>query len=260
MADNKDKNKYSDFIVTSIGACLATPEEKKSNPCIVIAYIAGGERAASFITLELPSKNKLYTRDDFLAAIKAAEGVKNVTYITSLGAEKDIYFCRRSGGKIVDVIARNYENNAFAEGFSEVYASKLRFSIDGGQGFAPLKPKTSTTLSISATTESVYEENSYEYAAINAYNACLLGKLFEREELQLETRDKKPIRFEVRTSGSRFLDERVMYIFPISRSSDDIVDFYETEEFNYIDGDDTFTKKYKIIYTNRLMDYNLMRL
>ena len=261
MADNsKDKNKWSDFIVTSIGACLAAPEEKKSNPCIVVAYTVGGEREASFITLELPSKNKLYTRDDFLAAIKAAEGVKNVTYVTSLGAEKDIYLCRDNKGRITDVVARNYENNAFAEGFAEVYASKLRFSIDGNQRFAPLKPKCKVTLAVSATTESLYEENTYEYAVINAYNACLLGKLFEREELQLETRDKKPIRFEVRTSGSRFLDESVMYIFPISRSVDGVVDYYETEEFNYIDGEDTFTKKYKILYTNRLMDYNLMRL
>jgi hypothetical protein len=121
MADNsKDKNKWSDFIVTSIGACLAAPEEKKSNPCIVVAYIAGGEREASFITLELPSKNKLYTRDDFLAAIKTAEGVKNVTYATSLGAEKEIYLCRDNKGKITDVVARNYEKNAFAEGFAEV--------------------------------------------------------------------------------------------------------------------------------------------
>ena len=37
-------------------------------------------------------------------------------------------------------------------------------------------------------------------------------------------------------------------------------DYYETEEFNYIDGDDSYTKKYKIIYTNRLLDYNLVRL
>ena len=78
--------------------------------------------------------------------------------------------------------------------------------------------------------------------------------------MQLETRDRKPIRFEVRTSGSRFLDESVLYVFPAFRGSDEIADFYETEEFNYIDGDDSYTKKYKIIYTNRLMDYNLVRL
>ena len=259
MADNKEKNKWSDFIVTSIGACLAAPEEKKSDPCIVVAYIASGEKAVSYLTMDLPSKNKLYTRDDFLAAVKTAEGVKNVTYTGAAGNEKDVYFCRSHEGKIIDVVDRDYESGAFKEGFSEVHASKLKFSIDGGS-FAPGKPLRKISLCISATTESVYEKNTYEYAVINAYNACLLGKIFEREELQLETRDRKAIRFEVRTSSSRFLDESVMYVFPVFRGSEDVADYYETEEFNYIDGDDCYTKKYKIIYTNRLTDYNIVRL
>ena len=157
------------------------------------------------------------------------------------------------------MIDRDYESGVFAEGFSEVYASKLKFSV-GGDGFVPGKHYRKLSLDISATTESVYDENTYEYSVINAYNACLLGKLFEREELRLETRDKKPIRFEVRTTCSRFLDESVMYVFPIFRGAEDVADYYETEEFNYIDGDDLTTKKYKIIYTNRLMDYNLVRL
>lgn len=259
MADNKEKNKWSDFIVTSIGACLAAPEEKKSDPCIVVAYIVSGEKTVSFTTMDLPAKNKLYTRDDFISAIKVAEGVKNVTYVGAAGNNKDVYFCRAHEGKIIDVVDRDYESGAFREGFSEVHASGLKFSVDGGK-FVPGKPLRKISLDISSVTESVHQKNTYEYAVINAYNACLLGKIFEREELQLETRDKKAIRFEVRTSCSRFLDESVMYVYPVFRGAEDVADYYETEEFNYIDGDDSYTKKYKIIYTNRLMDYNLVRL
>jgi len=50
-----------------------------------------------------------------------------------------------------------------------------------------------------------------------------------------------------------------MYIAPIFRESEQVVDYYETEEFNYIDGEDVYTRKYRIIYSNRLNGYNLVR-
>ena len=259
QSNNKqEKGKWSDFIVLSIGACIAMPQEKKSNPCIVVAYMSG-DRNVSFVTMDLPPKNKLYTNSDILAAIKSCEGVKNITYVDVTGRQKNIYFCRHNVGKITDVVERDYENNSFAAGMSEVYASKLRFAIDNSEGIN-WKPGKKIDMKISGTLDSRYEDETYEYAAINAYNACLLGRVFEKEELQLETRDKKPVKFEVRTETSQYLDESVMYITPVFRESESVVDYYETEEFNYIDGDDVYTRKYKITYTNRLNDYNIVRM
>lgn len=254
-----EKGKWSDLVVTSIGACIALPEAKKSDPCIVIAYSTGGERSVSFVTMDLPSKNKLYTRDDLLQTIRSCEGVKNITYADAQGRPCNIYFCRENTGKIIDVVERDYENNSFCKGISEVYSSGLKFVIENSEQIV-WKPGKKIEMTVSATTESRYCANTYEYAAVNAYNACLLGRVFEREELQLETKDGKRIKFEVRCETSQFLDDSVMYITPIFRGAESVVDYYETEEFNYIDGDDSYTRKYRITYTNRLNDYNLVRL
>lgn len=260
QSENKQqKGKWSDYIVLSIGACIAMPKEKKSNPCVVVAYMSGEDKKVSFVVMDLPPKNKLYTNSDILAAIKACEGVKNITYVDELGRQKNIYFCRHNVGKIIDVVERDYENNSFAEGVSEVYASKLKFAIENSESIV-WKPGKKIEMKINGIQDSRYEDETYEYAAINAYNACLLGRVFDREELQLETRDKKPVKFEVRTETSQFLDESVMYIAPIFRESESVVDFYETEEFNYIDGEDVYTRKYKITYTNRLNDYHIVRM
>jgi hypothetical protein len=175
MADNKEKNKWSDFIVASIGACLAAPEEKKSDPCIVVAYIASGEKTVSYLTMELPSKNKLYTRADFLAAIKTAEGVKNVTYTGAAGNEKDVYFCRSHEGKIIDVVDRDYEKNRYNGDISEIFSGRLKFLISNIDELSFKSGKT-FNLKIIGANENLYEENTYEYAIVNAFNAFLLGR------------------------------------------------------------------------------------
>ena len=114
-------------------------------------------------------------------------------------------------------------------------------------------------LKIISANENLYEENTYEYAIVNAFNAFLLGKLFEREELCLETRDKQRVKIVVRTEKTEYMEEDVLCIKPILMDDGKTIDRYLTEEFNYIDGQTSSCRAYEIKYTNRLNNYNLIR-
>lgn len=253
-----EKGPMTDFIVTSIGACVAETTDKKKPPCLVIAY-ATGNSEVFFVFADMPQKNKLYTKDNLLAFVAKAEGVKNVTYVGYDGQPKDIYLCRADGGTITDIVERDYENNHFTDGFAEVQTAMVKFSVTStGEYAKKFGKKHSITLSALSAAE--YTKDSYEYAIVNAYNACLLGKVLEREELQIETKRKKRVKFEVRNVSAAFVEQTVLYIRPVCRQSGDFVDYYQTEEFNYIDGEDVSCRSYKIIYSNRLNDYNIIRM
>ena len=252
------QKEYNDFIISSVGAAIAEPNDKKKSPYVIICYTARGTKDYHFTLLDFPKKNKLYTEKDILDAIKDAEGVKNATYLDSAGRERDIYFCRPDVGKITDVLVRDYERNAYEGRVSEVLKSRLRFSIDGAESVV-WRSGRKIDMKISMSSEDKYEPDTYEFAAVNAYNACLLGRVFEREELQIETKDKRCVRFEVRVGDSDFLKEDCLFINPVCREVEGLVDYYLTEKFNYIDGSDVSVRQYKIIYTNRLSDYNIVR-
>ena len=247
----------TDLIVTSVGACVAMPGEKKKAPCVVIAYRKQQGGKVSFIMTDLPSK-KAYTAQDLLTAIQVAEEVKNVTYVGVDGGKKDVYMCREASGAVVDVVERDHSANRFAEGIAEVQSSQLRFAAKLPANFS-WKANKLLDINVEISGPSEYQKNSYEYAIVNAYNACLLGSIFEREELQLETKGKKRVKIEVRENASIFVEEDVLYIHPVFREYQDCADFYQTEEFSYVDGDSVSTRTFKITYTNRLQDYNLVR-
>ena len=261
MAKKADENISFDFIVTSIGACVAQPIEKKKPPYLVIAYMTGLENTdVSFVLAPFPAKNKAFTVEDILSAIKTAEGVDNITYHNSDGCKKDVYICRFSNGKVIDVIARNHDTNRYENGVAEIYSAGVRFSI-ADEDKIVWKAGKKWTCNISFSTDCKYAKDTYEYALINAYNACLLGRIFERDELQIETRDRKRVRFEVRKGTSTFVDEEMLYIHPVFRDDlEQVIDYYVTEEFNYIDGENVSCRSYKIAYSNRMNNYNLMRL
>lgn len=249
------KGAVTDFTVSAIGACFAETTEKKQPPCVVIAYAT--EREVSFVFMPWKGKN-VFSYADFLNAIATAEGVGNVTYVGYDGGAKDVFFCRASGGKIVDVVPRDYENNRYENGFAEVLQSQVKFSIVSSEDYVK-KIGKKLSLEISAITGKPYEERSYEYALVNAYNACLLARVSEREELQLETKGKQRAKIEFRNAVSAFVEQGVLYIKPVFRQSENVVDYYETEEFTYIDGFEASGVAYKIMYANRLNDYNIMR-
>lgn len=257
--NQKDKKGFADDLtVSSIGACLAMPNEKKKPPCIVIAYKKGTENKIYFVVADLLPKNKLHNTETLMKAIMEVEGVRNVTYTDSEGRQKDIYFCRPGSGKITDVVERDYKGNAYTGGISEIYAGKVRFAIHNAESVS-FKSGKRISMDIVGANDCDYERGSYEYAAINAYNACLLGKVFEREELYLETKSKQRVKIEVRTSSSAYIEEDVLYVKPIFREEGELVDYYQTEEFHYINGEEISSRAYKITYTNRLNDYTLVR-
>jgi hypothetical protein len=245
-----------DLIVKSIGVCFAQPNDKKKPPKVVIAYKCGeGTNSIKFLFIKPPAK-VITDRGSFLSAIAKAEGVKNVTYMDSCDMPKDIYVCRESQGAVVDIVERNYAQNCYCTGFMEMFAMSLKFSV-AHSGEYPKFDKP-FDLKIEAGLDAEYAKDSYEYAIINAYNACLLGCVLEREELQLETRSGEKVTFEFRQSNPSFMVQDKLYIYPVFRGISTCIDYYETEEFRYIDGD-MHKVKYRIMYTNKLNDYNLIR-
>lgn len=259
MKENKkEKDFASDLIITSIGACIAIPEEKKKEPCVMVVYAKESCNDISCIKVDLLPKGRLHSRETLMDAIRAAEKVKNITYTDTQGRAKDIYFCRPSGGKITDVVERDYAANRYKGDISEIFSGQLKFLISNLSEM-DFKSEKIFNLNIISATENLYSANTYEYAIVNAYNACLLGRLFEREELCLETRDKRRVKIVVRQEKTVYMEEDVLCIKPILWDDGVTIDHYLTEEFNYIDGQNASCRAYEIKYTNRLGDYNLVR-
>ncbi|MBR2970885.1 MAG: hypothetical protein IKC48_03720 [Clostridia bacterium] len=250
-----EKNKASDLVLLSVGACPALPKAKRQPHGLIIAYISEPSGKPSFLFVGLPKKG-LYGRQDILDFIKEAENVKHVTYMDDKGRDKDIRLCRNDSGTIIDVAPRNEDANSFVDGFAEVTAAPLRFVADMDEGTV-LKEEKPFTVDISYASECKHRDG-YCYAIVNAYNAAVLGLVFDRDELQLETREGKRVRIEVRNANIAVVEENVMYVAPIT-ASEGVIDYYLTEEFNYIDGNEASTRKYKISYSSRLSAYRIIR-
>lgn len=251
------KSMASELVVTSIGACLAFPTGKKQSPCVMLAYMTGEQREISYLIVPLSKKDDPQTRDSLLRAIRSAEHVKNVRYADPRGVEKPIYLCRPANGRITDAVERDYEANRFVGEFCEIHQGSLRFSI-GEDDTVEFRSGEAFQLNVTGVTESRYTEGSYQYAVVNAFNACLLGRLFDAEELHLQTRGKKPVRPVVRVNATEYVEEDVLWIRPVISENGE-VECYMTEEFSYVDGDTVSCRAYKIIYMNRFHDYHLMR-
>lgn len=236
-------------IINSVGACIALPDDKK-RASVVVAYAR--EKEIFFLLLPLPAKNKFYLREDFLLAIAKAEGVDEAVFLDDESRPRDICVCRAEEGIIRDFVPRDEER--FAEGFCEVLSGNVRFWIEG-KAEGKLYEKFTCRITVNASAP--YERDSLEYAVVNAYNACLLGKVYMSDELYLETRSGKRVRIEVRNNSSRRLEENILYLRAISRDSDGFIDYYLTEDFNYNDGDLLRPCKYQIRYSNRMNGYNI---
>lgn len=241
--------------VDSIGICVASPAERKKPPCLVVAYSAGRTlENVRLLTMKLPKK-ELYTREDILSAIASAERVRSVSYPDYNNEAKDIYVCRPSVGESYDVFPRDERKNRFEAGFAEIESDFIKFGLD------PLTVKIGKRLDCRFfyRPSVEYERDSYEFAAVNAYNACLLGRLFSRDEFHLETGDGTRAKYEVRTVTSKYVDLSTLYVKPIKTSEDGVVEYYVTEPILEIDGDDMSRKTYKIIYVNAIKDYSVNR-
>lgn len=254
QVDSKTKGPQTDLLIKSIGVCVAQTTDKKKKPCVVVAYDVAGK--ISFFFMPMPTKG-LYGYADFTKAIALVEEVKNATYVGYDGAAKAIYCCRAEKGKVTDVVPRDYEHNHYLDGFSEIVSSNLPFSIVKEEYAKKFLTKFEVEFTIQK--ESDYVEDSYEYAVNNAYNACLLGRIFEHEELQVETKSKQRVKIEVKNATSKFMELETLYIYPRFNASTTSIECYETEEFTFIDGGNVSKIAYKIVYNRRLNDYIIMR-
>lgn len=247
--------KLKSLILTSLSACVTVPTEKKHKTCIILAYAVGHDASdIRFTAMPLPKK-ELYTRADFLAAICKVEKVRYVSYKEYNGTEKDIYICRPATGEVVDFVARDEIQDRFTEGFSEIESDFLRFGLPTPR----IKIGKRLEADISYQPKPSYERDSYEYAVTNAYSACLLGRLFSQDDFRLESEENKRVKYEVRSTHSKYASSDTLYIRPIKQDPDSPVRDYETEPFTVIDGVDRTQKIYKITYRTTLKDYLLTR-
>ncbi len=258
ILQKKNKVMADDLRIVSIGVCYAAPNDKKDPPCVVIAYQTQDAETPFFVMTPLQNKNhQPHTKESLLDAIRMAEEVHHITYVDPDGQAKNIYVCRAASGKITDVVERDYEAGCYVDGFSEIHAGNVKFRIT--EELEKIQYHNKLNLTLSGSADHPYEVDSYEYAIVNAFNACLLGKLFDKEELKLETRDRRRVRIQVSPEGSAYIDSMTLYIHPVWDESGVCIDHYETERFQYIDGENMSCRSYRIKYSNRFRSYDLTR-
>ena len=255
-ANDKKQDVARELVINSIGAAIACDFKKEKNSSVIIAYSVGDKNEdVKFTAVRLPKKTM--EREDFLSAIITAEGVRRATYVDYDGKDKDIYICRPRVGEVCDFAARDSVTNRYESGFAEIEASNLKFATE------PITVKYGEVLDISVSYSaqgSDYQTSGLEFAIVNAYNACLLGRLFSREEFQLETGDFKRAKIEVRVLSAKFVDLSTLYIKPEILEGDNFVSAYVTEPVNVIDGDDMTAKVYRIEYRASYNGYYISRL
>ncbi len=257
MAGNDKKHgAFKSIIVKSIGAAIALSDDKKNSSAIIIAYATEDSgNNIGFTALKL-NKKRSYTREDFLSAISHAENIPHVTYVDFDGTDKDIYICRGKEGAVYDFVERDNFANRYVDGFAEIEASNLQFETDT----ETLKFENKSEVSVSYNVlGSNYPENSTKYAIINAFNACLLGRVFSKEEFRLQTGDGKRAKYEIRGIPSKYIDPSTLYVKPERTEGNGFVSSYITEPMNVINGDEVSNRVYKLTYTARISDYYITR-
>lgn len=257
LGKSQGKGAGKTLILKSIGACVAFPEEKKKEPCIVVAYSAQAEgKEVRFLALPLPAKKKYLCAEDVIAEIASAEDVDVVQYLDDESRPLDILFCRPDEGETYDVVERDTERNCYLGNFAEVTAGKMRFRADLSSVVWKFRHVMKIPVSVQRDDS---PRDSYGYAVANAYNACRLGGVFCREELYLETKDRRRVRIEARNAASKYVEESILYLRPVSREGDGYIDYYCTETFNYHDGSTVSARAYQIKYSERFGDYNVTK-
>lgn len=244
MSANEKKSITSAIIVNSVSAAIVHDTHKEKNSLILVAYSKGSTlEDIHFTSLKMPKH--LCTREDLLNAVCAAEGVRSITYVDYDGTDKDIYICRPREGAVIDFVERDDVRNKFIDGFAELEASSLKFSCEP----ILLKPQKPFTAVVSYVPDGAeYPQNSLQFAIVNCYNACLLGRLFSEEEFRLETGENRRVKFEVRHFSAKCVDLSTLYIRPEIYEGDRFVSSYLTDPINVINGETMQTRAYRLAY------------
>lgn len=243
------------IIVKSIATAIALDLPKHKKSCIVVAYLlTDNADDVKFIALKLPKKT--LTRNDVLTAIKRVEGGKAITYVDFDGKDKDIYVCRSKDGEVYDFVERDDMKNRYVDGFAEIESGLLKFSTNATD--FKYDDKIDAKVTFRPEVEK-YERDTFCYAIINAYNACLLGKVFSRSEFQLETGDGERAKIEVRTISAKYVDLSIIYVKPEIIEGENVINSYLTEPVNVIDGYDMSQRSYRLVYRRSMNDYVISR-
>ena len=243
------------IIVKSIATAIALDLPKHKKSCIVVAYLlTDNADDVKFIALKLPKKT--LTREDVLYAIKKVEGGKAITYVDFDGKDKDIYVCRAKDGDVYDFVERDEIKNKYADGFAQIESGLLKFTTNATDFKFDEQIDAQVTFRPEAER---YEKDSFQYAIINAFNACLLGKAFSHNEFQLETGDGVRAKIEVRTVSAKYVDLSMIYVKPEVIEGENIINSYLTEPVNVIDGNDMSQRSYRLVYRRSMNDYVITR-
>lgn len=240
------------IILNSISAAMYTDLKKPKDSLIIVSYSKGNSiEDVKFVAMKPPVRAP-YKREDFIKAICSAENVRNLTYVDYDGKDKDIYICRKREGDVYEFVDRDETANRYVDGFAEIEASYLKFSVT--------IPKISFTNPLDFKFEydpetPEYGEDSLEYAAINSFNACLLGKIFSGVEFQLETGDGNRVKYEVRKVSAKYVDLSTLYVRPDIIDGYKYVSSYTTEPMTIIDGNENMERVYKIAYKPIFKNY-----
>lgn len=227
----------------SVGVCVYRPDSEKKKPLVFLAYKLG-DIGVRFTVLDCPPK-KLFEKKELLEAVAEAEGVKALSYTYRAGRGKDIYVCRADGGRILDIVGRDYEHDVFEKEFCEILSSKLNFRIkDYIKGDWKVGCAMRYDIGYDHGFEG-YDADSEEYALVNAYNACLLGSAFGGEQFDLVTGGGERVRFEVRRSKPYCYDGGTLFFTPAPEDAQ-VVNYYVSELFHDIDGERMLTRALKL--------------
>lgn len=244
------------IILSSISASIYYDSNKPKDSLVIVSYSKGdANEDVKFVVLKAPVKGP-FKREDIIKGICEAEKIRNLTYVDFDGKDKDIYICHPGEGEVYEFVERDETKNRYIDGFAEVEASQLRFSAN----IPKLSFKKPIEIDISFDPDAPgRDQNGLEYAIYNAYNACILGKMFSKEEFHLETGDGERVKYEVRTTPSKYIDLSTLYIHPQINEGNKFVTTYITEPINVINGDEMQTKTYKITYSNKFKGYYISR-
>lgn len=245
-----------EVILRSVAISVSSSEKQSKLACVVVAYAIGNSSSdLRYLTINLPTK-VVYERGDILSAIARAEKVRSVTYLDFDGRDKDIYVCRPVDGVVTDVVPYDDIEKHFSPGFAEIEMDLLPFQVR----YEKIKKNKPAAFEFSFVKNCEYDQGSFEYAVINAYNACLLGRVFSRTEFQLETEGHSRVKYEVSSTVSQYVDMTALTIKPIKFGDNGVIDHYETDSVWVIDGKNKVQKAYRIHYRPGIGDYEINRI
>lgn len=232
-----------ELVVEQIAIAVSAPNASLES--VIIAYKAGMAKNEFGYIVVPPPKNGIFKYASILEIIKNAERVNSVYYKYSSGTDKPIYVLRGTCGKVIDIVERDSIHNRYVGNFSEIAMTGLKLSIEGIEN---KQAKNVKRLCRIKSLKNDYKEGTFEYALVNACNACMLGNLFDGKDFDFITYTGEKVKIEIRSKQSECTDDDVLSVTPAMDQYGYCSGIYVTEPFEYIDGKSRTRYGYNIVY------------